>query len=184
MMLRAKVTYTGDDDPATTEVNEDGWPIWVEYTEVLTVSGADVTNDAPEVTGEPAEIRVELGARPAAPAMGDQDPQPAKVVTFDASSLFFDPDGDDLTYTITAGTDLDVAAETDTPGVDADLGTGGGVYRVFATEEAADPTDPDVRTDLQQSFSIDQDTGMITYFTDKEQDHDGTTIRVMEKATR
>ena len=31
--------------PATTDVDETGWPVWVEYTEVLTVSG-DVANNA------------------------------------------------------------------------------------------------------------------------------------------
>ena len=60
-MLRAKVTYTADDNAATTDVDEEGWPIWVEYTEVLTVSG-DVANNPPALTQANYEIRVQLAA--------------------------------------------------------------------------------------------------------------------------
>ena len=171
-MLRAKVTYTDDDNPTTPNANEDGWPIWIEYTEVLTVSGADVSNDLPAATQTSDEFEVELAARPPKPATGDQPPQPTKIVTYDASGLFFDPDNDDLTYSITAAPNLDADASSTTDGRDSEL-DGNAVYRVYTTEEAADTADPDVRTDIQQSLWIDKDTGEITYFTDLEQGHDG-----------
>ena len=172
MMLRARVTYTADDNPATTDVDEEGWPIWIEYTEVLTVSGADVTNDAPEATQATYEIRVETLAKPGTPMAV----QPTTVVTDDASSLFFDPDGDDLTYTITAAPDLDVAATAaDAPGTDSDLGAGGSVYRVYTAEWNATDSVSETTEDVQQSLSIDRNTGEITYFTDKEQGHDNDT---------
>ena len=167
-MLRAKVTYTGDDDTATTDVNEDGWPVWIEYTEVLTVSGADATNDAPVVTGEDSEIEVELGAM-----RGTN--QPTKVVTFDASTLVHDPDGDDLTYSITGVTpDLDLAAVAGPPAVagrEAEL-EGGMVWRVHKTDDVAGVNT--VSDDLEQSLSINPSTGEITYFTDRSHTHDGT----------
>ena len=174
-MLRAKVTYTADDDPTTTGVNEDGWPEWVEYTEVLTVSGVDATNDAPEATGEDSEIEVELEAKPT--TMGAV--QPTKVVTFDASALFHDADGDDLTYSITvAGSVPDLTADdTPTDGRDAEL-EGGLVWRVHRTEWDADAEGgPAAVTtdDLQQALSIDPKTGEITYFTDLEMSHNPTT---------
>ena len=167
-MLRAKVTYTGDDDTATADVNEDGWPIWIEYTEVLTVSGADATNDAPVLTGEDSEIEVELDAM-----KGTN--QPTKVVTFDASTLVHDPDGDDLTYSITGATTLvDLGAvDADTDGREVDL-AGGMVWRVHRTEfdATATPTNQ-VTDDLEQSLSINPSTGEITYFTDRSHTHDG-----------
>ena len=95
-MLRAKVTYTADDDPATTDVDEEGWPVWVEYTEILTVSGTTGNTD-PEETQANHLLRVEPDQKSSAKGAV----QKATVATFDASSLFFDADGDDLTYTIT-----------------------------------------------------------------------------------
>ena len=170
-MLRAKVTYTGDDNSATTDVNEDGWPVWVEYTEVLTVDEVDATNDVPATTGEDSEIEVELGAM-----VGMN--QPTKVVMFDASDLFHDPDGDALTYSITAaatGATFTEATSATAPGNVAEL-AGGLVWRVHksvwdadATPEAAMTTD-----DLQQSLVIDSKTGEITYFTDQSHTHDGS----------
>ena len=174
--LRAKVTYTAEDDATTTDVDEEGWPVWVEYTEELGVSGATGNTDpvTTQATDEIDEIKVELDARPPAPAMGDQPPQPATVATFDASSLFFDADGDDLTYTITA-----VTPDLNSDGVNnAGIEMGGSVFlSETVTEEGDDTTDPVTPevTDFQQSFSIDQDTGMVTYFTDREQGHDGVT---------
>ena len=167
-MLRAKVTYTADDDPATTDVDEEGWPVWVEYTEVLTVSGA-TTNTDPAATQANHVFRVELDQKSSAAGAV----QNTAMATFDASSLFFDADGDDLTYTITAVT-------PDVPGVgseyDGGLEDGGSVYRtetVVAANPGATPPTLEMR-DFQQSFSIDKDTGMVTYITDREQDHDGT----------
>ena len=164
-MLRAKVTYTDDDDPATSGVNEDGWPIWIEYTEVLTVSGADATNDVPVLTGENSEIEVELDA-----VKGMN--QPTKVVTFDASALVHDPDGDKLSYSISTTTaptpDLDLASDATTAGREVALESGM-VWRVHKTE-GADDTATD---DLEQSLSINPSTGEITYFTDRSHTHDG-----------
>ena len=171
-MLRAKVTYTADDDATTTDVDEEGWVEWVEYTEVLTVSGATADTDPATVQANHV-LRVELDQKSSAPGAV----QKAKVATFDASSLFFDADGDDLTYTITTvAPDLDSpATAADAPGTDADLGAGGSVYRVYSsvwneTDSAAETTD-----NVEQSFTINKDTGMVTYVTDKEQGHDGNT---------
>ena len=171
-MLRAKVTYTADDNPATTDDDEEGWVVWVEYTEILTVSGATADTDPAPVQANHV-LRVELEQKSSATGAV----QKAEVATFDASSLFFDADGDDLTYTITTvAPDLDSPATgANAPGTDAVLGTGGSVYRVYTsewneTDSAAETTD-----DVQQSFSIDKDTGMVTYFTDLEQGHDGAT---------
>ena len=156
-MLRAKVTYTADDDATTTDVDEEGWPVWVEYTQILTVSGA-TGNTNPAATQANHVLRVDPDQKSSAKGAV----QKATVATFDASSLFFDADGDDLTYTITAApTDLD--NEDD---INAALEPGGSV---FLSETTMTDT-----TDFQQSFSIDQDTGMVTYVTDREDDHDGT----------
>ena len=176
-MLRAKVTYTADDDPTTTGVNENGWPEWVEYTEVLTVSAVDATNDVPETTGEDSEIAVELNAM-----MGMN--QPTKVVTFDASDLFHDPDGDALTYSITM---FDTATLVSSAATDAAEGrvvelldldgvastTGGLVWRVHKAVWDTDTTASVTSDDLQQSLAIDPKTGEITYFTDLSHTHDG-----------
>ena len=174
-MLRAKVTYTADDDPTTTDVDEEGWVVWVEYTEVLTVSGAAGDTD-PETLQANHLLRVELDAKSAG---ADKTVQGTKTATFDASSLFFDADGDDLTYTISSTTaptpNLDSPATATAAGTDADLGAGGSVYRVY-TSEWDEATTAAVTTDnVEQSFSIDKDTGMVTYITDKEQGHDGDT---------
>ncbi len=167
-MLRAKVTYTDEDDAATTDVDEEGWPVWVEYTEVLTVSGATTDTD-PAATQTSHLMRVELEQKSSLPGAV----QKTKVATFDASSLFFDAEGDDLTYTITEVTP-DVGSEDGFEGgIDA---PGGSVYRtetVIAANPDATPPTLEMR-DFQQSFSIDKDTGMVTYVTDREQDHDGT----------
>ena len=120
-------------------------------------------------------MRVELDAKSAG---FSKTVQGHAVATFDASSLFFDADGDDLTYTITTvAPDLDSpATAADAPGTDAELGAGGSVYRVY-TSEWDEATSAAVTTDdVQQSFSIDKDTGMVTYITDLEQGHDGTPV--------
>ncbi len=164
--LRAKVTYmTQDDDPDTT-VDESEFPTWVEYTEVLGVSGATADTD-PATTQTTHTLRVELDQKSSAPGAV----QNTAMATFDASSLFFDADGDDLTYTIT------VAPATDAiDGVEGGLEDGGSVYRtetVIAADDTATPPTLEMR-DFQQSFSIDKDTGMVTYITDREQAHDGS----------
>ena len=171
-MLRAKVTYKTDDNTATPNVDESEWADWIEYTEVLTVAGGDATNDAPVATGEDNEMEVELAA-----VRGMN--QPTKVMTFDASALFHDPDGDDLMYTITGVTpDVDLDAATVTPagtaaapaaGRDAELE--GDVWRVHRTEN--DGTTTTTTDDLEQSISINPSTGEITYMTDRSHTHDG-----------
>ena len=168
-MLRAKVTYTAEDDATTTDVDEEGWPVWVEYTEVLTVSGATTDTD-PSATQASHTLRVELDQKSSAKGAV----QKTAMATFDASSLFFDADGDDLTYTITAVTP-DVPSVGD--GFDGGLEGGGSVYRsetVVDADPDATPATLEMR-DFQQSFSIDKDTGMVTYITDREQEHDGNT---------
>ena len=168
-MLRAKVTYTADDNPATTDVDEEGWPVWVEYTEILTVSGA-TDNIDPATTQANHVLRVEPDQKSSAKGAV----QKATDATFDASSLFFDADGDDLTYTITASpaSDLD-----NLDNINAALEPGGSVFlseTVIAADPDATPATLEM-TDFQQSFSIDQDTGMVTYVTDREDGHDGVT---------
>jgi len=176
-MLRAKVTYMTQDDDTDTTVDESEFPTWVEYTEVLTVMG-DIANNAPAATQASTEIRVELAARPAAPAMGDRDPQPGKVESGSVADLFFDPDDDDLSYSIMeAAPDLadDGAFPNDGTtgaGYDAEILTGGEVYRSYATVvDTGDPTMETGRT-LQQTLAVDGD-GNVTYFTNMEQGHDG-----------
>ena len=170
MMLRATVKYTADDDPDTTDVDEEGWPIWLEYTEMVTVAG-DTGNTAPEATQASDELRVELDQKSSAKGAV----QNAEIATFDASSLFFDSDGDDLTYTITGSP---ATALDGVEGFNATLELGGSVFLsetvTTAEDTTTDPVTPEV-TDFQQSFSIDQDTGMVTYITDREQSHDGVT---------
>ena len=82
-------------------LDESTYPSWVEYTEVLTVSG-DVANNAPSATQAGYEIRVQL-------APTTKVGQPAAIVSDDSiEDLFFDSDGNDLTYSFTAVTpDLD-----------------------------------------------------------------------------
>ena len=173
--LRAKVTYTADDNPATTDVNEDGWPVWVEYTEIIDVAGR--TNVVPVTSQATHEVRVELGAASMAG-------QPTKIEMDSVADLFFDSDGDALTYSIdaTGTTVLNVdatAAQAGPPAVPAvpgavsELGAGGSVYRVYETE---DVSGTDERTgDVRQSLALDKQTGALTYITDQAQGHDGVT---------
>ena len=81
MMLRAKVTYTADDDATTTDVDEEGWPVWVEYTETVTVCRRHNQQRDPAATQASDEIRVE----PEQPWSSKGAVQAAEVVTFDAS---------------------------------------------------------------------------------------------------
>ena len=175
-MLRAKVTYMTQEDDDETTVDESEFPTWVEYTEVLTVSG-DIENNFPAATQESYEIEVELAARPPAPAKGDRAAQPAKVEMGSVADLFFDSDSDDvLTYSITAVPALDSAASDGVMGTEDehDPATGGLVYRTYATEfNTADSETTRVDDLPEQIFSIDKDSGEITYFTGQEQTHDG-----------
>ena len=174
--LRAKVTYTQQDNPATTGEDESSWVRWVEYTD--TAAGpAAATNNNPQTTDASYEVEVRLDA-------AGMSGQPTKTVMDSVAKLFFDTDGNDLTYTITT-TNLPTinvdatAAAVGPPAVAAaagyvsELGNGGSVWRVFETEDEAGT---DVRTgDVRQSLSIDRETGKLTYFTDMEQGHDGVT---------
>ena len=171
-MLRAKVTYTAEDNPATTDVDEGGWPIWVEYTEVVTVLG-DTTNSAPVSTQTAYEIRVALPAtKTIGTGMDMSVIQPVAVVNDSVADLFFDSDGDDLTYSIDGtvpqrdGTDLN-HDEMDGEN-DAVVKAGGTVY-------TANHFNTDAEMVGQQLFAIDKDTGDITYVTDQQDDHDGNT---------
>ena len=82
-MVRAKVTYMGDDDN-TDHVT------WVEYSAVANVAAlTTAANNAPERTQEEYEIRVNLNS--------DDD---EGTGTGSVAGRFFDADGDDLTYTL------------------------------------------------------------------------------------
>ena len=90
--------------------------------------------------------------------------QPTKVMTFDASALFHDPDGDDLMYTIT-GVTPDVSATADRlpdtmvePQCSEPVVRSGAFTRRRVRAYATD--------DLEQSISINPSTGEITYITD------------------
>ena len=164
--LRAKVIYMTQEDDDETTVDESEFPTWVEYTEVLTVSG-DIENNDPEETQDSYDIEVELATRPPAPATGDRAAQPAKVAMGSVADLFFDSDGDDLTYSISASPEFDTVADTEVETLVGDQ-----VYRVYSTE-TDDTNQVTTRTGLQQTFAIDKDSGEITYFTGQEQNHDG-----------
>ena len=165
-MLRAKVTYMTNDDDPDTDADESTYPSWVEYTEVVTVSG-DIDNNDPASTQSAYEIRVQL-------APTTKVGQPAAIVSDDSiEDLFFDSDGNDLTYSITAVTpDLASVDGTDA-GHDAELSAGDQVYRSYTTTIDSGNVLPETRADLQQTLAIDKSTGEITYFTDTSQAHDG-----------
>ena len=173
--LRAKVIYMTQEDDDETTVDESEFPTWVEYTEVVTVSG-DIENNDPAETQASTEIEVELATRPAAPATGDRAAQPAKLVMGSVADLFFDSDGDDLTYSITTVPELNLAAADGVMGTEGehDPATGGLVFRTYATEFDTVNMETTRVDDLpEQMFAIDKDTGEITYITGQEQNHDG-----------
>ena len=177
-MLRAKVTYTAEDDATTTDVDEEGWPIWVEYTDVRTVSG-DIDNNAPAATQAAYEIRVELAATKTQGTGDDMVVlQPAAIVEDSVADLFFDSDGDDLTYTITtAAPDLaDTQFDNTTTGAGHDAMTAAGdqVYSSYTTVVDTGDQTMEISRDLQQTFAVDDDGG-VTYFTDRSGAHDGDT---------
>ena len=184
-MLRAKVTYmTNDDDPDTDDADESTYPSWVEYTELVPVSG-EIENNAPATTQTDHEIRVKL---PATTKVG----QPAAIVSDDSiEDLFFDSDDNDLTYSITEVTPNladDMVDGTDA-GYDAELSAGMQVYRSYTTTRDSG-TMVETMPVLQQTLAIDKSTGEITYFTDMSQTHDGNaedgagnTLVVMVSAT-
>ena len=164
--LRAKVTYTGDDNPATTDVNEDGWPIWVEYTGVIDVAGRA---NVPPVTSQAThEIRIEMP-----PAANPGDRISVSHMEGSVADLFFDSDGDDLTYSITAVTRGPSTTTTPTAGtVATDVLLQDGVYRVSWNELADDGVTVVRLPQVQQALTVDQDTGALTYFTNLNQRHD------------
>ena len=161
--VRAKVTYKAD-DIAATAVDESQWADWIEYTEVISVARA--ANIDPVVRDANYELRV-VAKEPTAK-------EPIETNKFDASKLFFDADdGKDLTYTITTVVPnlTNRATSATSGGTVAELGSGGQVFRVYA--DGWDSGSPARTEDVQQAFWIDSDTGMVTYFTDEKQGHDG-----------
>lgn len=191
--LRAKVTYTDEDDATTPTVDETGWVTWVEYTEVGAVPGG--TNSAPgatQVLSKVKEIDVEL---PAMKKVGTGDDamevQPGKVQVGTASDLFHDTDDDALTYSIAIPSGsapdptatgftavvLDTSAAGNSGSREAVLG-GNLVYVTYETESVADPDNAGsfISQDVgepQQTVAIDKNTGEITYFTNMSHGHDG-----------
>ena len=87
-------------------------------------------------TQDAYEIRVELAATKAVGTGDDRMVfQPAAIVEDSVADLFFDSDGDDLTYTITAvDPDLDtVADDAEGAGYDAMTAAGMQVYSSYTT---------------------------------------------------
>ena len=134
MSVRAKVTYMGDDD------NPDH-VTWVEYSEEAAVAAlTTAANNAPERTQAILEIRVNLNS--------DDDEGTNKG---SVAGLFFDADGDDLSYSLVGTPDAD-----DGSGVQP----GQMVYR-SANDD--------------QILTINSDSGNITYYTNNGTSHDDDT---------
>ena len=172
-LLRAKVTYRTQEDDTDTEADESTYPTWVEYTEELTVSG-DVTNNPPANTQATYEIRVAL---PATKKVGADTVQPTAVVTDDSiADLFFDSDGNDLTYSILVTPDLDDPALAMEPGTEDELSGGGQVFQTYETVfNTGTSTTARVDEIPEQIFAIDKQTGEVTYITGQSAAHDGAT---------
>ena len=153
--LRAKVTYTHEDNPATTTVNENGWIRWVETTAPL-VGPADPANVLPSRTQATEEIRVNITQT--TDAMGAKTPVDGSGSG--SAALFFDSDGDDLTYTL-------VSSAGNSPGdfVTPQLMPGDTVY-------VSGDLDDTATGDQTQTLAIDSDTGAITYYTNSVTTHD------------
>ena len=147
--LRAKVTYTHEDNPATTNVNENGWIRWVETTAPL-AGPADPANVLPSRLQSAEEIRVNITQT--ADSMGVKssvDGHGSGTV----AGLFFDTDGDTLTYNLAGPAGLTFEA-------------GGTVY------VSGDLDGDAANGDQTQTLAIDGETGAITYYTNSVTTHD------------
>ena len=153
--LRAKVTYTHEDNPATSTVNENGWIRWVETTAPL-VGPADPANVVPARTQATEEIRVNITQT--TDAMGAKTPVDGSGSG--SAALFFDSDDDDLTYTLVTaaggGSPADFAAPQLMPG---------------NTVYVSGDLDATATGDQTQTLAIDSD-GNITYYTNSVTTHD------------
>ena len=153
--LRAKVTYTHEDNPATTTVNENGWIRWVETTAPL-VGPADPANVLPSRTQATEEIRVNITQT--TDAMGVKTSVDGSGSG--SAALFFDSDGDDLTYTL-----VNNAGSSPADFVAPQLMPGNTVY-------VSGDLDATATGDQTQTLAIDSDTGAITYYTNSVTTHD------------
>ena len=132
-MVRARLTHKGDEDNPSHVT-------WVDYSASATVTAPPAaTNNAPARTQATYEIREN-------PDMGDDDTE--GTATGNVASLFFDADGDDLTYTLVG----DPATTNVQPG--------NMVYR----------SDND-----DQILTLNSKTGAITYYTNNATSHDDDT---------
>ena len=188
-MVRAKATYkTKEDDPTTTDLDEEGLVEWIQYTEIISVEAARDTNDAPVANRASYEVLVEPKAKQ---PMKDQ---PGTVHTFSVEDLdlFYDSDNDDLSYTITSvlvDRDSDGTADPadDLNNDDAHSVTGGNgtgyraetlegnqVHLIYTTTIASNVESAigATGTELQQTLAIDDD-GNVTYITNEGEEHDG-----------
>ena len=132
--VRAMLTFKGDEDNPSHVT-------WVDYTTPVTAVTAPpaATNNAPARTQATYEIREN-------PDMGDDDTE--GTATGNVASLFFDADGDDLTYTLVG----DPATTNVEPGQM--------VYR-SANDD--------------QILTLNSQTGAITYYTNNAMSHDDDT---------
>ena len=162
--LRAKVTYMHEDNPATTDANENGWIRWIETTTPLPGPAAQ-SNVLPVRTQPTEEIRVNITQT--ADAMDKKTSEDGSG-TGSVARKFLDSNGDDLTYTLVA--DDDGASPSDFIAVVAGGTTG---LRPGNTVYVSGDLDSGATGDQTQTLAIDSD-GNITYYTNSVTAHDAT----------
>ena len=153
--LRAKVTYTHENNPATPAVDESSWVRWVEYT-VEQQGPAAATNAVPSRTQATHEIRVNITQT--TDSMGVTTNHDGSASDDSVSGLFHDSDGDTLTYNLLGTTPA------------TNLQSGNRVYREVFDRDSDPTTD-----EGYQVLAIDSETGEITYYTSNAVQHGSNT---------
>ena len=149
--LRAKVTYKHEDNSAT-EADESTWIRWVETTAPL-AGPADPANVLPTRTQATEEIRVNITqTMDAMGAKTSVDGTGSGTVADEDEPLFFDSDGDTLTYNLAS--------------------TAGLTFQAGNTVYVSGDLDATATGDQTQTLAIDADTGAITYYTNSVTTHD------------
>ena len=149
--LRAKVTYKHEDNSAT-EADESTWIRWVETTAPLD-GPADPANVLPTRTQATEEIRVNITqTMDAMGAKTSVDGTGSGTVADEDEPLFFDSDGDTLTYNLAS--------------------TAGLTFQAGNTVYVSGDLDATATGDQTQTLAIDADTGAITYYTNSVTTHD------------
>ena len=164
--LRVKVTCTHEDNPATTDANENGWIRWIENTEAVAGPVAQ-GNALPTRTQPTEEIRVNITQT--TDAMGKKTSVDGSG-TGSVAGLFLDSNGDDLTYTLVTATGPVSSSPSDFIAVVAGGTTG---LRPGSTVYVSGYLDSSATGDQTQTLAIDSD-GNITYYTNSVTAHDAT----------